>query len=304
MSRNACLAVGSATTPLGQNSVTATLAERWDGKQWTIQPTPNPPLGTEFNPFAGSELNGVSCASRNACTAVGDSGGESVPLVEVWNGQRWSIQKTPRLRNVDVTALRAVSCTSARSCVAVGFTENANEYSQKALIERSQGARWSIMAAPNPRSIFRSGELDAVSCASRNACTAAGSVVERWDGSRWSIERAPTPGNRHFTSVSCPAVTVCTAIGNGEDDNENLIVFVERRTSKMTRRSWPPLTGECSFGLPPAFSSRTPGAESTRRSSGRRATPPEGPASLWEAKQQHRSSRLRACSDSTVGPFS
>ena len=68
MSRNACLAVGSATTPLGQNSVTATLAERWDGKQWTIQPTPNPPLGIEFNPFAGSELNGVSCASRNACT--------------------------------------------------------------------------------------------------------------------------------------------------------------------------------------------------------------------------------------------
>jgi hypothetical protein len=64
-------------------------------------------------------LNGVSCASRSACTSVGsfvNSAGTSVTLAEGWNGVRWAIQRTPRLGLV----LNGVSCPSATVCVAVG----------------------------------------------------------------------------------------------------------------------------------------------------------------------------------------
>jgi hypothetical protein len=42
-----------------------TLAERWNGSGWEIQPTPNPAGATDLN------LAGVSCPTRRACTAVG-----------------------------------------------------------------------------------------------------------------------------------------------------------------------------------------------------------------------------------------
>lgn len=220
-SRNACMAVGDEEP--GQNSTyapDATLAERWDGKEWTIESTPNLP--------GGSELNAVSCVSHDdECTAVGDSdlSGTTMPLVEVWNGTSWSIQETQPPRSGISGYLEGVSCTSRSACVAVGY----GSVGQRALIERSQGARWSIMAASNPR--HRSGELDGVSCASRNACTAVGYTVERWNGRRWSIQQAPTPGNRHFTAVSCPSTTACTAVGSGENPAQSF-GFVERWTVK------------------------------------------------------------------------
>lgn len=58
------------------------LAERWDGTRWRIEPTPHP-AGSPTN-----FLNGVTCSSRRACTAVGSAvaGKIRVPLVERWNG--------------------------------------------------------------------------------------------------------------------------------------------------------------------------------------------------------------------------
>lgn len=214
-SPSACMAVGS--DELGSNGRFETLAERWDGRTWTIQPTPNP--------RGNVELNGISCTSRNACIAVGDAALNS-PLVEVWNGGRWSIAKTPRIRlHIGLAALNGVSCTSRRTCVAVGFTETENEVGQSALIERSRGPRWARVAAP------LGGELKSVSCASATACTAVGYAVERWDGSRWSTQRVRIPGGQAFTGVSCPAPTVCTAVGYHENE-VGVFAFVERWTAK------------------------------------------------------------------------
>jgi len=73
-SATACTAAGfysNATT-------TVTLAERWNGTRWSIQTTPNPAGGSN------SMLNGVSCASATACTAVG--GSSNGTLAEGWNG--------------------------------------------------------------------------------------------------------------------------------------------------------------------------------------------------------------------------
>lgn len=61
-STHACVAVGSRQPAF--STVESTVAEGWNGSRWAIEPTDH--LGS-----GGSELNGVSCTSRRACTAVG-----------------------------------------------------------------------------------------------------------------------------------------------------------------------------------------------------------------------------------------
>ena len=77
-SATACTAFGED----GNGTTDVTLAERWNGSRWSIQHTPNPAGGSN------STLNGVSCASATACTAVGGSfnGTTGVTLAERWNG--------------------------------------------------------------------------------------------------------------------------------------------------------------------------------------------------------------------------
>jgi hypothetical protein len=65
-SANACVAVGGEESQ-NQGQPATILAESWDGRAWTIQPTPDgPPPGG-----AGASVDGVSCTSATACTAVG-----------------------------------------------------------------------------------------------------------------------------------------------------------------------------------------------------------------------------------------
>ena len=76
-----------------------------------------------------SVLQGVSCTSATACTAVGDyvnRDGTQVTLAERWNGTSWTIQSTPNPTGAQyagwTATLQGVSCTSATACTAVGTT--------------------------------------------------------------------------------------------------------------------------------------------------------------------------------------
>jgi len=106
---------GSACTGVGQFVVKSgaqrTLAERWNGSTWAIQPTPNPAGSPSSSLFA------VACPAADACTAVGAS--NSKVLVERWGGARWRIQSAPVPPGAQFSELNAVSCTTA-SCIAVG----------------------------------------------------------------------------------------------------------------------------------------------------------------------------------------
>jgi hypothetical protein len=110
----ACTASGYYLASTGQ----VTLAERWNGTAWAIQPTPNPRSAKD------SVLYGVSCTSAAGCTASGSyytSGGAQLTLAERWNGTAWAIQPTPSPRGVSASYLAGVSCTSASACTAVGY---------------------------------------------------------------------------------------------------------------------------------------------------------------------------------------
>ena len=117
---SSCMAVGSQTP--GQSSYIQAAAERWDGARWVAATTGLPSTGNhaEVHPTE-VRLFSVSCVSATICTAVGSAyvnSGRGWPIVELWNGRRWSAEATPRVSNF--SGFNGVSCVRNLGCTAVG----------------------------------------------------------------------------------------------------------------------------------------------------------------------------------------
>jgi hypothetical protein len=211
-----CVAVGFSENDVG---ATLTLAEVWNGTQWSVERPPDP-VGT-----SNAELDAVSCSSPTACTAVGDfyqdATGDTFTLAETWNGRTWSIRGTPDPAGISNSALFGVSCTSSSACTAVG------EAGAGTLVEVWNGSAWTIQATPTP-SGSGSTIFFGVSCPSATSCTAVGlstrdgdaqTLAERRDGAGWVIQPTPDqPGSANlFSGVSCPTATTCVAVGSYEN---------------------------------------------------------------------------------------
>ena len=227
-----CTAVGNYTNGDG---ATLTLAERWDGASWSIQPTRNPKAN---NPV----LSQVSCTSGRACIAVGSDGndGEATDmgaLAERWNGTSWSIDRDA---NFEPDVFAGVSCTSGRACTAVGSQLTMNGDKIVTLAERWNGTRWSLKRTPNPTGSTNI-ELVGVSCTSGSACTAVGTyrnraeqtvpLAERWNGSRWSIQPTSKPAgstDTELNGVSCTSGRACTAVGYHTTRTQKTVPLAER----------------------------------------------------------------------------
>jgi hypothetical protein len=163
-SQHACEAVGHYRNA----SVTYnTLVERWNGANWSIQPSPTP-AGASY-----AELDGVSCTSAGACTAVGDyqkAANQSRTLAERWNGKRWIVQHTVNPTTDPNKFLLGVSCTSGSACTASGYTSGPIVW-QATLVEHWNGSKWMVQRSPHPGT---DSQLGAVSCSSTRRCTAVG----------------------------------------------------------------------------------------------------------------------------------
>ncbi len=238
-SATACTAVG-----LFENSshVYVTLAERWNGTAWSLQTTPNP-TGSH-----GAVLNGVSCSSATACTAVGynETGTGRVALAERWNGTEWSLQTIPSPTGSAVN-LYGVSCASATACTAVGSYQNGSKV-QVTLGESWNGTEWKIQSTPNPSG--SEPALRGVSCFSASACTAVGyyrrevtggtaetALVANWNGSEWSLEPAaeleePVHNkNAQLLGVSCASAAACGTVGEHRGATGAKVTLAETRTA-------------------------------------------------------------------------
>jgi hypothetical protein len=216
-----CTMVGGYTNTAGEH---LTLAERWRRFRWSVQSTPNAVVDLP------SQLNGVSCTSPSACTAVGtytDGAGNSEGLAERWDGTSWTIENTPE--PTTVAALDSVACATATACMALASSQTATE--------RWDGTSWTIQNTPN----VPSASLSGVSCTSATACTAVGSyansagqqvtLAERWDGTSWTIQNTPNPAGATSSvlgAVSCTSETACTALGSYGDTAGIGVALVER----------------------------------------------------------------------------
>src|SRR6185437_936096 len=131
-SPDACTAVGYDDTM--NTYPVKTLAERWNGRRWTLQATSNP---------SGlvSELAGISCPSSSDCTAIGTYfPRRGVPvLAERWNGKQWAAQATPNPNGrLHGGQLNGVSCPSPTNCSAVGSYIRLPDGLEQTLAERYQ----------------------------------------------------------------------------------------------------------------------------------------------------------------------
>ncbi len=117
-------AVGTYTTPPGDISLT--LAEHWNGKQWSVVSSPSP-TGDDV-------LLGVAAISTSDVWAVGDYSPGGQNLVLQWNGTSWNIVPSPFRRGA-ISGLSAVSADSATDVWAAGIDINKHNFTYHTLIE-------------------------------------------------------------------------------------------------------------------------------------------------------------------------
>ena len=194
-SARVCMAVGWFARATSEFA----LAEQRTGAAWSIES-----VTTQQSSGDEPGLNGVSCSSGSACTAVGeiDEGMGSGQLIERWDGGRWSRQTAPSRPGPSVYPIpNDVSCPQQDACTAVG-SYHTPHFDNATLAERWGGAQWAVWPSPTPGSLFGGGELEAISCPSVRFCAAVGAyttapgtapLAETWERPLARAELAATP---------------------------------------------------------------------------------------------------------------
>jgi len=160
------------------------MALHWDGTKWSIVPTRN--IGTSAN-----ILRAVSAVASNDVWAVGlgasTSNQTGRPLIEHWDGVRWSLVRSPNLgRGFGI--LNGVVALAADDVWAVGSHEGST------LVEHWDGVAWRVVTSPN--GMRSENEIYAVSATGPDDVWAVGdssnnqggdTLVEHWDGTAWTV---------------------------------------------------------------------------------------------------------------------
>lgn len=238
-----CFAVGQAVAFGAGNAPGVPLIERWDARRWRLV----------RSPAAAAPLSSISCASPRACTAVGgfehtvggaqgsDQHVEYPSVLARWNGSVWSASGFSPPAGADGAALLGVSCTSAAHCLGVGsevapvgYGGIAYQDVDQAITGSGDGSAFTGAPLAFPAGVYRAGPgptapstfLTAIACAPTDpdSCAAVGGyradngaigpLAAGWNGSSWTpvaLRRGPV----QLTSVACPALGWCMAVGDG-----------------------------------------------------------------------------------------
>ncbi len=199
-----------------------TLIGHWDGKKWSVVPSPNAGP-TEF-------LYAVTAVSANDIWAVGSDFSRYHTLVEHWNGTTWSIVPSPNANSSD-NELYGVQALSSTDVWAVGSTSK-NFGGYQPLIEHWNGSKWSITSGPHPGGQSGS-QLYAVSPIAPNDVWAVGYVqeqseqtlTEHWNGKKWSVIASPdiSQGSHILRSVVALSAKDVWAVGYVVDTGSLLL---------------------------------------------------------------------------------
>jgi hypothetical protein len=156
----------------------------------------------------------------------------TVPLaVTAAPASPWSIQGTVSTRGPD-GSVSAVSCETASSCVAVGTHLNSSGLDVP-FAQVWNDTNWVSSTLPVPKGGESYGAGD-VSCSAATTCVAVGNYVQAsgrqvtlawiWNGAKWVINSPVNPiggSTDVLSSVSCPKVDWCTAVGSYKTDVGN-----------------------------------------------------------------------------------
>ncbi len=108
--------------------------ERWDGSSWTVVPSPS--IVAEY-----SELDSVAATSATRAAAIGwheDASGEYSPLVEEWDGSKWTQASAPVPAGFEGFSY-GIGIDAAGGYWAVGYSYREAPQSFKTYVLRSTG---------------------------------------------------------------------------------------------------------------------------------------------------------------------
>jgi len=209
------------------NVKTDTLAERWNGKAWSVVGTPN---GTGND----NELIGVTAIAPNNAWAVGqyDIANITRTLIEHWDGRKWTIVPSPTPGKFG-GSLFGVAAVTATDMWAGGRTYTSNKGNSVTLIEHWNGKSWSVVPTPNQSSVENYlGKVTVVNARDIWSCGAFSpttlgyhqTLAEHWNGSSWSI--VPTPdvntNSNNFNEIAALSATSVFATGDYYDTNTSV----------------------------------------------------------------------------------
>jgi len=261
---NDCTAVGLYQQDASTNP---TLIEHWDGKAWSIVPSPSP-----TGAFA-TQLTNVSCATAKSCNAIGLSitGTGTNTFGEHWNGTAWSIVPVPQPAFAAFTTLPGLSCPSPTTCFMVGGYQavtGTRKLVARTLIERWDGTKWKMVPSPQPPGA-QLAQLGAVSCASATQCLAVGitltlpdpndptgevgggTLTVRWDGKQWKIAKIDksTDIALGVNSLACRSAVSCYGVGQAFTNNGGTtnVVHWNGHTWSTVSSANPPATRDASL---------------------------------------------------------
>jgi hypothetical protein len=188
LSANDAWAVGS----IDSGTSSATMAIHWDGTTWTEVPTPGP--------LPGAYLADVLALRHGDVWAVGTASPEGSlggrPLIEHWNGRRWSVVSGPNPANTQ-NLYRIVKGTDG-SLWAIGVTIVWHTASFTTFTERWNGSSWSVVPSPNEGyDSFLWGATgvpggEPWSFGWFDTGHEGKTLAEHWDGQDWHVVRSPT----------------------------------------------------------------------------------------------------------------
>jgi hypothetical protein len=207
-------------TATSNQDATLGFAEHFDGKKWSVVPTPN--TGVNFNSFYGV------AASEGQAWAVGEfqnSSYQDRALIENWNGSQWSIANNPQPGS-QRDMLFGASALSAADVWVVGDQEGANGKFET-LAEHWDGSNWTVIPTPDPGT--SGNHLYAVHAVSSDNVWAAGmtlngdspdqGLVEHWDGHQWSVVPLPPQPSADLVMLTGVAATDSQVWVTGEADS-------------------------------------------------------------------------------------
>lgn len=180
------------------NNINHTLVEHWNGKAWSIVPSPD--SGTQ-----GSQLLGIAALSDSNVWAVGNFSTSNTSLgnrtlIEHFNGASWSVIPSPN-PSQEGDNLTAVTAIASNNVWAVGYFENNLESDILPLVEHFNGSVWSVVTAgvPTTGAIFVNG-ITAISSTDIWAVGESGNgptnFEMHWNGTKWSVATSATfPSN-------------------------------------------------------------------------------------------------------------
>jgi hypothetical protein len=195
--------------------LTATLAEHWDGNQWSIVTTPSVSAPTV-------QLNSIAAVNSGDIWAAGYSDDPNClcgqTVIEHWDGNSWTRLKTPNPGVADY--LTGITAISATDVWAVGYGWISN-FTELPLILHYNGATWKV----SNTSQLQFGQLSSVFARATNDVWAVGwtgqipnvkALTLHWNGASWTRAAFPTESGGWIAlkSVSGVATNDVWAVGD------------------------------------------------------------------------------------------